>query len=96
MLHDPRGLILGGSEALWDIESSKCGHAFDQGGFDAPYAGQFELRPCGVAGALDCDLIWLCWMLHLPLLRINSSNLAAICMNRRRPISKADPKLPPP
>jgi hypothetical protein len=56
-LHDPSDLILGGLEEFRDIESSKCGHAFDQGGFDAPHAGKFELRLCGVAGELDFEFM---------------------------------------
>jgi len=57
MLHDPRHLVLGGSESGRDIEPAKRGHALDQGYLDAPHAGEFEHPLCGVAGQLDCDFI---------------------------------------
>ena len=39
------------------ISQLECGHALGQGNLEMPYARQFELRLCGVAGQLDCDPI---------------------------------------
>jgi hypothetical protein len=57
MLHDPRRFVLGRREALGDTEPAECDHAFGQGNLETPSARQFELRLCGVARQLDCDLI---------------------------------------
>jgi hypothetical protein len=41
--------ILGRSEALGDVEPPECCGTLDQGNFDVPHAGKFELRLCGEA-----------------------------------------------
>lgn len=58
MKHDPRELVLEGLlKEFGDIESSKCGDAFDESSFDAAHAGKFKLRFAGVAAQLDHDFV---------------------------------------